>query len=417
MKKVALHTLGCKLNQFESQALAESLRQKGFGITDNPDLSDCVLVNTCSVTNRADVKSRHAMRHAKKNGKTVIATGCYATTDFDTLSGADYADIVVKNDSKFTIPDLLLKRLQLLESIPENSLSGEFPLVRQFERTRAFVKIQDGCDKFCSYCKIPHARGRSRSFDPETVCRFVESLAASGYKEIILTGVNISDYRYGEYRLSRLLKDILTLPGDFRVRLSSLQPDEFETEILDYLEHPRIANHLHLSLQSGSSSVLARMDRHYGAGFFLDLVRDIRRKSPDCGLTTDIIVGFPGETDAEFRETLDFVRQAEFTKVHIFPFSPRSHTKAAKLGDTAPDIKKKRVEELNQTAQESSLDFVRKNLLGREYRVLTEAPENGVMTGYTPNYIKAVVKDAAVNEWVQFRAEKAEWVHDGVVLY
>ncbi len=386
--KIFIETVGCKLNQFESQALAESFEGKDFLIAGTLEEADFVVVNTCSVTNRADIKSRQVMKRAKKLGKKVVATGCYATMDYLEIKNGDYADIIVKNNAKFSIPEIIEGRIRLEEELSELKTAGEFPIVRQFERTRAFVKIQDGCDKFCAYCRIPHARGRSRSLAPEAVVKFVGSLVESGYKEVVLTGINISDYRSGPERLYDLLIKVLEIPGDFRLRLSSLQPDEFDVRILELLDTGKLANHFHLSLQSGSKGVLKRMKRDYTPELFLSITGQIRQYDESCGLTTDIIAGFPEETEEEFEETVRLIKEAEFSRAHIFPYSSRPHTAAAVFKDLPADIKKERVRALEEEVYRSAAGFIDRSVLGRDFHVLLETHDNEKWTGYTSNYIK-----------------------------
>lgn len=414
---VFIETIGCKLNQFESRALAESFLKNNWTVATSLEEADCVVINTCSVTNRADSKSRTVMRKARKLGKKVVATGCYATTDFEELRSGEIADLVVKNESKFRIPQILERNLALDERLAATAdPQDEFPIVHQFERTRAFVKIQDGCDKFCSYCKIPHARGRSRSLDPVIALDFIRDLLHSGYKEIVLTGVNISDYRFNQTRLYDLVRDTLSLEGDFRIRLSSLQPDEFDERLLEFPGNGKFADHFHLSLQSGSTSVLRRMERNYTADFFLDLTRRIRKLSPECGISTDIIVGFPQESDAEFRETLDLVREAEFTRAHLFSYSPRSHTKSQKMKEIPQDMKKERVKTLEETALASASSFVNRNVIGKKVRVLAESPENGKSTGYSSNYIKVLSgSEMKENEFYTLNADSTA-TDKGVII-
>jgi threonylcarbamoyladenosine tRNA methylthiotransferase MtaB len=390
--KVHIETIGCKLNQFESQALSDALVKKNFSIAEHLEDADFVIINTCSVTNKADVKSRQAMRKAKKLGKRVVVTGCYATTDFDSLLDENSADIIVKNESKFTIPELLEKRLFLEEKTPILENSSEFPIVYQFEKTRAFVKIQDGCNKFCSYCKIPHARGRSRSLEPKIAISFIKNLIAAGYKEIVLTGVNVSDYHCADTGLYELTESILKLRGDFRIRLSSLQPDEFDVRFLDLLMNEKFSPHFHLSLQSGSNGVLGRMERNYTADYFRRLCFRIRQIRPDCGITTDIIVGFPGESEIEFEETLALVKIVEFTRVHIFSYSRRSRTKASLWKDWDGKTKKERVKRLEEISLKSAKTFVEREVIGKEYRILTEINEEGKGIGYTENYLRISTK-------------------------
>jgi len=413
LKKVCIITLGCKLNQFESQALSEKFQKLNYEITNIMEDSEIVVVNTCTVTNKADVKSSQIMKKAKKLGKLVVATGCYATTDINHIEELDYADLVIKNSEKFNIPDLLISLSP--DSGKQMISQTEFPIVMKFEQTRAFVKIQDGCDNFCSYCKIPRARGRSRSLDAETVLNYIRELIGNNYKEIVLTGINISDYSEGSDNLTSLMNKILELEGDFRVRLSSLQPDEFDPEWIHFLKNPKFANHFHLSLQSGSRDVLKRMERNYTPEYFLDLIEKIRLKSPDCGISTDIITGFPGETQLEFEETAALVEKARFTRAHIFSYSPRSHTKASKMKDMEGCIKKERAKILEVIGANSAMKFVNERIIGREYRVLIENYESGLLnkylpvgvtsngvtpSGYTPNYIKVYSsRSLKENEW------------------
>jgi threonylcarbamoyladenosine tRNA methylthiotransferase MtaB len=380
-KSVYIATLGCKLNQFESEALAESLRGSGFDIARKIDDADTVVVNTCTVTNQADARSRGILRKAKRLGKFTVATGCYATADYDALAHSDFADLVLGNTNKFRLAEFLGSHTPV-------TVDGDFPQITSFERTRAYIKIQDGCEKFCSYCRIPYARGKSRSLAPERILSAARSLAANGYKEIVLTGVNISDYRYDGIRLARLTGDLLELDGDFRIRLSSLQPDEFEPELIDYLGHPRFTDHFHISLQSGSAGVLTRMNRHYTPEYFLGLTDRIRAKKPDCGLTTDIIVGFPGETDIEFEETVSLARRAVFTRAHLFPYSHRKGTRSARLKDVHGNVKSEREARLREIYLDTAKDFIGREVIGKPQRVLIENIENGTANGYTSNYLR-----------------------------
>jgi threonylcarbamoyladenosine tRNA methylthiotransferase MtaB len=380
-KSVYIATLGCKLNRFESDALTESLRASGFDIARKLEDADTVVVNTCTVTNQADARSRGILRKAKRMGKFTVATGCYATADFDELSRSDFADLVLGNTNKFRLAEFL-------GSAAAETMDADFPRITSFERTRAYIKIQDGCGKFCSYCRIPYARGKSRSLAPERILTAARGLIANGYKEIVLTGVNISDYRHGDMRLARLTGSLLDLDGDFRLRLSSLQPDEFEPELIEYLGHPRFTDHFHISLQSGSGGVLERMNRHYTPDYFLGLTARIRDKKPDCGLTTDIIVGFPGETDEEFAETVSLTRAAGFTRAHLFPYSPRKGTRAARMKDVHGNVKSERETRLREIYLDTAKDFIARHVIGKPQRALIENITNGTANGYTSNYLR-----------------------------
>jgi threonylcarbamoyladenosine tRNA methylthiotransferase MtaB len=386
--KVYVETIGCKLNRFESEALSQNFRASYIDIADRIEEADYIVVNTCSVTGRADIKSIQAMKRAKKLGKKVVATGCYTTTDYDKIKETGIADIIVKNRDKYSIPEIIREKEHMPESYKENTEISEFPIVRHFERTRAFIKIQDGCDKVCTYCKIPAARGRSRSIPAKVAINYAEDLIQRGYREIVFTGVNISEYLSGDVTLYDLVRSIISLKGDFRLRLSSLQPDEFDTRLIGLLDTGKLAAHFHLSLQSGSAGVLERMGRSYSPEFYLCLVEKIRSKDESCGITTDIIAGFPGETEKEFEETLTLVGKAGFTRAHIFPFSPRPRTRAYFMKNLPDKIKRERVSRLEEKVYEEAARFAGRTLLGRPCRALLEKIEDGKWTGYTSNYIR-----------------------------
>lgn len=353
------------------------------------------------------------MKKAKSQGKYVVATGCYATTDFEILRDYDYVDLVVQNDNKLNLSEYLDDR----PADTADRTPGCYPLVSSFERTRAFIKIQDGCDRFCSYCKIPYARGRSRSFALDDILHQIERLISSGFKEVVLTGVNISDYRQDDIRLSALVGEILTIPGDYRLRLSSLQPDQFEESLLSYLDHPRFARHFHLSLQSGSTGVLQRMNRHYTADEFSRLVGRIRQSAPDCGITTDIIVGFSGETEQEFNETCELCENIGFSRIHVFPYSPRQGTRAARWPDIDSAVKKQRESRLISIAQQGARDFCSQHMLGREHQILVETWQDEAWTGYTSNYLRMNSRTPGLreNSFAVLQASRSEVSPEGVI--
>ncbi len=405
--KVTLVTVGCKLNQFESDALAQKLRENGFEIVESIDEADVVVINTCTVTNAADSKSRQPMKQAKRKGKKVVVTGCYATTDGEEILRRGLADIILPNETKFTLPSLLL------ESTPEEK--EDFPLVMEYERTRAYLKIQDGCNRFCSYCKIPYGRGRSRSLASTEVLKRFRELVGHGFKEIVLTGVNISDYQDEEASLFTVVSRMLEEEGNFRIRLSSLQPDQFEEAFLDILHHPKLTPHFHLSLQSGSSTVLKRMRRHYTTEFFLRLCEKIRLARQDTALTTDIIVGFPGETDEEFRETVNLVKQVRFSRVHLFSYSPRAGTWAAAQDQLPEDLKKHRLHELEKVALSTAESWVRETILGKPCTVLVEETTNDYAYGYTEHYLYAKVKGNFPQNVFIPCTPTDTWVHQGAI--
>ncbi len=410
--RVFLETIGCKLNQFETEALSEKFRENGFEIANSIEESDIVIVNSCTVTNKADAKSRNAVNRAKRSGKFVVLTGCYATTDFQRLKGLIEADLVVKNENKFSIPTLL-KKEKLVEE--EKNI---FPFVSFFEKTRAFIKVQDGCNNFCSYCKIPIARGRSVSLEPERILRFAERLIAKKYKEIVITGVNISDYNYKGFRLYNLVSDIIKISGEYRIRLSSLQPDEFDTRFLDLLDSEKFSPHFHISLQSGSDSVLRRMNRHYDTNFFCSLVFSIFEKRRDTGISTDIIVGFPEESDEEFNQTLELINKISFSRIHIFTYSRRENTKAFYMKDLPSVVKREREKLLKESFKRNVKIFVEREVLNKPQKILIEQKEKNFFTGYTGNYFKVYSrKNLKENEFYDFIPVKYVINNTEVELY
>lgn len=414
MKKIHLINLGCKLNTFEGEAILTKLKAQGHMICEDQEEAEIVIVNTCTVTAKADEKGRKYMRRAKAQGKKVIATGCYATTDGLELAEKNYIDLILRNEQKFSVHEYL-PLLDLGQKLTEGKDLTEFPEISGFERTRAFLKIQDGCNKFCSFCKIPFARGRSRSQDFDKIHQAFIALLESGYKEIVLTGINLSDFSFEYGRLGNLVQSLLAYDHDFRIRLSSLQPDEFDPALLECLQHPKMAPHFHLSVQSGSDSVLKRMHRRYNCNDFLKLIDTLKNIRPDIGLTTDIIVGFPDETDQEFQETLNMVKNAEFIRVHIFPYSQREGTTAARFKDTPAEIKKEREKLLREIYQKTALEFAKKNCLGKTYKVLTESAKNGIREGYTENYIRTHFPEAGchVNEFISITPLSVALDEDG----
>ncbi len=418
MKKIHLINMGCKLNSFEGDAVLEHLKSHGHTVCTNQEDAEIVIVNTCTVTAKADDKGRKYMRRAKNMGKKVIATGCYATTDGLELAEENYIDLILRNEQKFNMHDYL-PLLDIGEKLADGIDGTEFPEISGFERTRAFLKVQDGCDKFCSFCKIPFARGRSRSQDPVKIRSAFAKLLDSGYKEIVLTGINLSDYKSSEGCLGALVKSLLEFEGDFRIRLSSLQPDEFDMELIDCMSHPKMCPHFHLSVQSGSDSVLRRMFRHYTRHEFLSLINRIRAVRQDAAITTDIIVGFPDESDNEFQETIDMLAEAEFSRVHIFPYSRREGTTASRMKDFPSELKKSREDILRAACRENALNFAKKHCLGKEYRVLTETSKNGVREAYTENYIRVKFKaeDIPANEFAMIKAKDAVLDRDGNLMF
>ena len=407
--KTAFHTLGCKVNQYETQAMTEQFREAGFDIVGEDEKADCYIINTCTVTNLADRKSRQFIRKARRmNPEAVIAvTGCYSQVKPEDLWAMPEVDIVTGNGDKPHLVDLVREALEKKERIykvlPYEDLSEytDRGIIMSMEgRTRAFIKIQEGCNRFCSYCLIPFARGKVRSRDPEEVIEEARALISRGFKEIVLTGINTALYgteegfreKYGtrEEGIESIIKGIDSLPGDFRIRLSSLEPTVVNAEYVGRLmKYPKLCPHLHLSIQSGSDNVIRAMNRHYTRKEYLDIVKVLREHDPGYGITTDIIVGFPGETEEDFIDSLDMVLEAGFLKVHAFKYSKRKGTKAESMKNQVPgEIKNVRSDRLIEAGEKAALEFFSEEK-GRKRRVLfEEITEDGKLTGFTENYVR-----------------------------
>lgn len=394
--KICVMTLGCKVNKYESDALIYNLKIKGYQATDKFEPADVYVINTCAVTAEAERKSRQMIARCKKyneNAKFFICgcasqknSGQFLEKDATFVSGvagkikiSEYIDKLAKHDRR------LLKKRDRTEKLPKDY---EDDLFAEQSRTRAYIKIQDGCDNFCSYCIIPYLRGRSRSRAIFSIINEVSKLSKD-IKEVVLTGINVTDYKIdGKPSLLSLLTELDTF--GLRLRLSSMEDSLISEEFVEGLSRlDKFCPHFHLSLQSGSDSVLKRMNRHYTTKMFKQSVDLIRKYFPLAGITTDIIVGFPNESDEEFRQTYEFAKEVGFSQLHIFPYSNREGTVASKLyRDLPKSIKQKRFEELDKLNTQLKLDFIKKNKTGS---VLIEEQIDGYYVGYTKNYIRCYI--------------------------
>lgn len=411
MRKAALHNLGCKVNSYETEAMQQLLEAAGYQIVDFEEKADVYIINTCSVTNVADKKSRQMLHRAKaKNPEAlVVAAGCYAQAAGEKLLEDTTIDLVIGNNKKAELVQLLEERLagrEPQDAVIDISAAQEYEALhieRQADHTRAFIKVQDGCNQFCSYCIIPYTRGRVRSRRPEDVEEEVRTLAEKGYQEIVLTGIHLSsygtDFKEEPQDLLELTKRLHQIPGVKRIRFGSLEPrlitEEFVRE-LSAME--KICPHFHLSLQSGCDATLKRMNRHYTCEDYLYRCGILRKYFRDPAITTDVIVGFPGETDEEFAETKKFLETVHFYEMHVFKYSRRAGTRADRMPDQVPEpVKTKRSAELLALEKEMSKAY-RASFLGRETEVLLEEPvEIGgarYMVGHTKEYVKAAVPEA-----------------------
>jgi threonylcarbamoyladenosine tRNA methylthiotransferase MtaB len=384
--RVAIDCLGCKLNQAEVQQLAGELSRAGYEIVGPDDGPDIYILNTCTVTHIADRKARHLLRmfHRRNPAARLVAIGCYAERAAADLKQLEGVDLVLGNREKWELPARLLELVQ--------PATADVVLPPVMRRTRAFVRVQDGCRNFCAYCIVPLVRREETSVPVEEVIDRINTLCSEGYREVVVTGTEIGTYYSGGAGLQVLLKHILAETSIDRLRLSSLQPLEIVPDLIDLWRDPRLCPHFHLSVQSGSDSVLRRMKRRYSVPDYRRAVSLIRDIVPDVAITTDVIVGFPGESDTGFRESLEFCLKMEFARIHVFPYSPRPGTAAAVMPGQVPElVKKARSREMLALAKESALGF-RRRFVGRTLEVLFEQSSAGIWSGYTGNYVKVYIK-------------------------
>jgi len=405
--KIAFFTLGCKVNQYETQCLREAFAKLGHTIVSENAEFDAVVINSCTVTAESDRKTRQILhRFRRKNPNAVIIlTGCMVQAFPENSKELNDADIIVGNTDIAKIVELAEKFLLDGERIFEVSphKTGEkfnTPDITSFaERTRAYMKIEDGCDRFCSYCIIPTARGRVRSKPISAIKREAEQLAQNGFSEVVLVGINLSAYGKGEdINLCDAVEAVCVVDGIKRVRLGSLEPDHISDEMLKRLSlQEKFCPQFHLSLQSGCDSTLKRMNRHYDSAFYFDLICRIRKMFPTASITTDVMVGFAGETEEEFCESLNFVKKVGFAKAHVFAYSRREGTVAYKLPNQVTNAEKSRRSKLMIAATlQSEKEFLTAQI-DKTFPVLFETEENGYSEGYTPNYSRVKVKGNDIN--------------------
>jgi len=384
--KIALDTVGCKLNQAETQLLSRQFARAGYRLVSPEDGADVYILNTCTVTHVADGKCRRLLNKARRRnpGALVVAIGCYAQRARRELARIKGVDLVLDNSQKM---DLLPRLEESGRLVRPGAVSA-----RADFRTRAFIKVQDGCNNFCSYCIVPLVRGREKSLPLEQVIDDVKSRVVDGYKEVVLTGTEIGAYNDKGIGLTELLRRILEETGVARLRLSSLQPQEITPALVGLWQDERLCRHFHLSLQSGSDAVLKRMNRRYTTADYKRAVDLIRKAVPGVAVTTDVIVGFPGETEAEFKESYDFARQMNFARIHVFSYSPRPGTRAADMPQQVDDkVKRERSRKMLALGRECLRNF-RQKFLGKTMLVLWEKETGGVWSGLTDNYIRAHTK-------------------------
>lgn len=396
-----LISLGCKVNFYESAALRNLFLKEGFFENDDADI---VVINTCSVTAVADQKSRQIIRRERrKNEKAIVVVmGCYSQKNAEYVVSNCGANIVVGTSNRDKIIDFVndyIKNKKTIVKIDKDTRHLKYESFHTFitpDSTRAYIKVEDGCNNFCSYCTIPYTRGQARSRDKQEIIDEITYLIGQGYKEFVLSGIHTAHYGVDlkDTTFSDLVEEICNIPDMYRVRISSIEESEIDDKFIELLkEYPSIADHLHMPIQSGSSSVLKRMNRKYNVDDFLKKVERIREVRPDIAITTDVIVGFPGETEEEFMETFNFIKKVGFAELHVFPFSARENTSAYYMKDkVSPEVKQERVRKLIELSDKLAADYKSK-FIDQELEVILEErnKKTNMLSGFTSNYLKLSV--------------------------
>ena len=388
--KYVIATLGCKVNTYESNVMSDILENEGYTKTD--ENADVVIINTCSVTNTADVKSKKLIRQMirKNSNAYVIVTGCLSQVKAEEIFNIEGVNLVIGNKNKSKIIDYIKNKENKIDIYDLSNTKFETMKLNNFNKTRAFVKIQDGCNNFCSYCIIPYTRGNVRSKDKKDVLTEIETLVKKGHKEIVLTGIHTGNYgvEFEDYDFADLLKDIVKIKGLERLRISSIEMNEINDRVLDVIKNNDIlVDHMHIPLQSGSDTILKLMNRKYNLEQFKNKIESLRKIRKDMSITTDVIVGFPYETEELFNETINFIKQINFSKLHVFPYSKREGTKAATFDNQIDEeIKKERVRTLLKLSKELEEKYALK-FINKELEFLPEIYKDGYLIGHTGNYL------------------------------
>ena len=403
-KIVSFITLGCKVNQYETNAMAQKFKEKGYKVIEGEAKADIYVINTCTVTNMSDRKSRQMLRRMKDINKNaiIVACGCYVQVSKEEVEQMEEIDFVLGNNEKKNIVEYVEKYIEEnkkeenMEDVMKQREFVDFGDVTYTEKTRAVIKVQDGCDRFCSYCIIPYARGRVRSRKPQSVISEIEKIAKQGIQEVVVTGIHVASYGKdfnNDYKLIDLLEEINKIEGIKRIRLGSIEPLLITEEFVERLKKlEKICHHFHLSLQSGCDETLKRMNRRYTIEEFKEIVNRLRKNYEDVILTTDIIVGFPGETEEEFNKTYEFLKDIKFYKMHVFKYSPRKGTKAAKMpkqiDGKQKEMRSKKLIELSDFNEKTYNEAY----INKEVEVLFEEEKEGMYKGHTENYILVYYK-------------------------
>ena len=405
MKTVAFTTLGCRVNQYDTDAMRGLFIQGGYTLVDFDEKADIYVINTCSVTNMGERKSRQLIRKAKRTNEDsyIIVTGCYAQLAPEAIAAIDGVNLVIGTNNRHRVVELVEqlesteKQISIVRNIMEQATFEEMPLYgNEIDKARAFMKIQEGCNNYCTFCIIPYTRGKLKSRRVEDIVKEAKRLVEHGYHEIVLTGIHLGNYGIElpeKPNLAGVVKALLEIPGLERIRLGSIESVEVSEELVDLMANePRFCTHLHLPLQAGSDHILKLMNRHYNLQEFKDLIARLRSRIPGLAITTDIIAGFPGETDEDFEETMKTVEEIGFTHIHAFPYSKREGTPAAAMEDQVPEaVKKTRVALLNSLGQKGLQNFA-EQMIGKPAEILIEREEDGYYLGFTNEYIHGKIK-------------------------
>lgn len=414
-----IYTLGCKVNTYESNVMSDLLKNNGYNEVTTDEIADISIINTCTVTNTADNKSLKMLRQAiKKNDNAIIiVVGCLTQVNKEKALQIPGVDIVLGNTDKSKIVEYIedyIKNKQSIINVPDISSSFETMKLNNFNKTRAFVKIQDGCNNYCAYCIIPYSRGNVRSKRKEDVLDEINNLINNGHKEIVLGGIHTGNYgvEFENYDFACLLNDLIKVPGLERLRISSIEITELNDRVLKILKESSIlVDHLHIPLQSGCNKTLKEMNRKYDTAYFINKVKTIRDIRPNISLTTDVIVGFPNETDEDFEETINTIKTIKFTKLHVFPYSKREGTVAASMSNQVPEIiKKQRVQQLLTLSKTLEVEYMDK-FVDKQVFFIPEVYQDGYLIGHTGNYllIKAKGKEDLLHQLVPVTITKVSY--------
>lgn len=417
--KFYIYTLGCKVNTYESNVIRDNLINNGYIESNKKEDSDIYIINTCTVTNTSDNKSLKLIRQVIRNNKDaiIVVMGCMTQVNYSLLDDLDVS-IIIGNKYKGKIVEFIeeykknKKKIIKVDNIMEASF--EEMCLNNFNKTRAFIKIEDGCENYCTYCIIPYARGKVRSKDPKLVIKEINNLINSGHKEIVLTGIHTGHYGSDleDYDFSDLLNKLVNIKGLERLRISSIEITELNNEVLSVFKNNKVlVDHIHVPLQSGSNTILKLMNRKYDKEYFINKINEIRRIRPNISITTDVIVGFPGETEELFNETIDTIKKIRFSKIHVFPFSLRKGTKAEELPNHLDNsIKKERVRKLIDLSKELEIEYMNK-FIGENIVFIPEMYKEGYLIGHTGNYLQIKYKGNInlLNQDVEVKLDKVEY--------